>query len=350
MKRRRKILFAALAATLSTVAITVIVAGGTEVALRSVDKPPNDYTTVTWGQRVRKNSLGFREREVTAKAAGVYRIMVLGDSLTWGAGLAERERYTWLLQLHLQAKLNSQDIEVLNFALPGAPTTHERDVLLKHIDATAPDLVVVGWCMNDTQPRDQDWCPEREVFNRKLDRLRAIGLKEVAGKAYYLGPDWIDALDRTYQPGSPEWQAFESALADIAAACRERSLPAPVLALLIQGNGDFANPDRHLSKVLEWSRKSATSAERSGFITVSMEAAFRAEGSRNRWVNPWDGHPDAQCNRVYAEELAKAAAPIITKGIQLRTKTASKCSSIQRRPTARTGRLIPGTSPANIAK
>ena len=43
----------------------------------------------TWGHEVRNNRLGFREREfVVPKPANTCRIMVLGDSLTWGAGLA----------------------------------------------------------------------------------------------------------------------------------------------------------------------------------------------------------------------------------------------------------------------
>ena len=43
----------------------------------------------TWGHRVSDNSLGFREREFALpKPPGVCRVMVLGDSFTWGAGLA----------------------------------------------------------------------------------------------------------------------------------------------------------------------------------------------------------------------------------------------------------------------
>jgi lysophospholipase L1-like esterase len=279
-------------------------------------KPVNDYKTATWGQPIRTNALGFREREVPPKSPGVCRIIVLGDSLTWGPGLPESERYSAVLESLLQQE--GQPVEVLNFALAGAPTTIERDTLLKHMDAVQPDLVVFGWCINDTQPKSQDWCPEREAFEKKLDSLRSAGLKKVADGMYYLGPDWMEALDRTYQPDSAEWIAFTGALADIARACRERKLPAPIYALLLQGDGDFNHPDRTLAKILEWSHKAGEAAEKAGFTVVSMEERFKAEGSRKRWVNPWDGHPDAQCNRVYAEELAKAIAERIGSAISRR--------------------------------
>ena len=49
----------------------------------------------TWGHLVENNRYGFRERDFESpKPCDVYRVMGLGDSLTWGAGLAVNERYT----------------------------------------------------------------------------------------------------------------------------------------------------------------------------------------------------------------------------------------------------------------
>ncbi len=251
-------------------------------------RPDNDYDTITWGHKVVKNSFGFRERELPPKS-NAFRIMVVGDSLTWGAGISENDRYTRLLELHLATKFAKRRIEVFNFGHCGAPTTTERDTLLETIERVQPDLVVIGYCVNDPHPTGVDG-----------------------------DSDWIPELDRTYQPDSAEWIAFTTALADIARACRERKLPAPIYALLLQGDGDFNHPDRTLAKILEWSHLAGEAAEKAGFTVVSMEARFRAEGSRKRWVNPWDGHPDAQCNRVYAEELAKAIAERIGSAISRR--------------------------------
>src|ERR1700691_2695485 len=50
------------------------------------------------GQHVPVNSLGFREREIGPKRPDQYRIIVIGDSYTWGQALEERERFSNLLE------------------------------------------------------------------------------------------------------------------------------------------------------------------------------------------------------------------------------------------------------------
>lgn len=56
--------------------------------------PPNgrkDGVRYTWGQVVKSNKLGFRERELDAqKSPDAWRLMVLGDSLTWGGWACQR--------------------------------------------------------------------------------------------------------------------------------------------------------------------------------------------------------------------------------------------------------------------
>ncbi|PYS24664.1 MAG: hypothetical protein DMF72_04315 [Acidobacteria bacterium] len=53
----------------------------------------------TWGHKVTTNRFGLRERDFQVpKPRGAFRIIVLGDSLTWGVGLATNERYSELLE------------------------------------------------------------------------------------------------------------------------------------------------------------------------------------------------------------------------------------------------------------
>src|SRR5260370_40571869 len=105
---------------------------------------------ITWGNPVENNRFDFREREfVTPKPPNVFRIMVLGDSLTWGAGLAPDERYSNLLEKSLNETYPGKKFEVLNFGIPGGPTTEERDILRKYRDRVQPDLIIVGFCIND---------------------------------------------------------------------------------------------------------------------------------------------------------------------------------------------------------
>jgi lysophospholipase L1-like esterase len=104
--------------------------------------------------RVRTNGAGFRGPALPGpKAAHVYRIVVLGDSFTWGYGVRERQAYPARLEGRLNAQLHARGsrrrVEVVNLGLPGAgPLDY-----LHHLRHTglplAPDLVVVGLFAND---------------------------------------------------------------------------------------------------------------------------------------------------------------------------------------------------------
>ncbi len=296
--------------------------------------PPNDYCTITWGYPVVNNHLGFREREFDIpKPPGCFRIMVLGDSLTWGAGLPVEKRYTNLLEAKLKELAGPARVEVLNFAFSGASTADQREVLRRHIDAVRPDLVVVGFCVNDPQPKSENYAVELERYRRLFDAIQwmaRFGLRKTAGLVHTktdqllrnlgLVPQWQEALDRVYDPQSAEWQDFERALAEIHTLCTARGLPPPVFVPLLQGSGDFNQPDAYLANILRWCRQAEETARRLGFATVDLEPAFRAEGDQDRRVNPWDGHPSARCNEVYAEVLAQRLVPLV-KGVASQSGT-----------------------------
>ena len=277
------------------------------------------------------NQLGFREREFQVpKPAGVYRVMVLGDSLTWGAGLAEAQRYTNRLEELLRETHAGRQIEVLNFGVSGGPTVRERDLLAEHVDAVDPDLVVVGFCLNDTQQKSQRYSIEGEKYRllfSGIHRLRYVGLHRSAtflgGRlanflaATGLTPTWQDALQRTYEPDSTQWKEFVAALEDIKSTCDRRGLPTPIFAVLNQGVSadrptDYDNPDVELKTYLAWYHQVEAAAAEAGMVTVNFEREFARElAEEPLGVNRLDVHPSARCNEICARKLAKLVAPLL---------------------------------------
>ena len=290
-----------------------------------ISRPTNDELTYTWGREVWWNAHGFRERDFdTPKPLDTFRVMVLGDSLTWGVGLSEEQRYSRLMEQQLQQRLGHRNVEVLNFGLRGVATVHERDVLMELAGVVQPDCVVVGFCVNDPQPRPQSYAVEVERYRPVLAAfgvLKKYGLGRAAGflntrtdqllRNVGLVPQWPDALDRTYAPDSAEWLAFEQALVDIRNLCADRGLPPPVFVPLLQGSGDFNEPDPLLERFLGWSAQAEAAAQDRGFTTVNMLASFKTQGFRDRHVNRWDQHPSAECNRIYASHIADAITQLV---------------------------------------
>ena len=71
----------------------------------------------TWGHPVRTNSYNARGPEPSVeKEEAVFRVLAFGDSLTWGAGVAEEERYTEVAEVGLAKRDLPQPVEILNFA------------------------------------------------------------------------------------------------------------------------------------------------------------------------------------------------------------------------------------------
>jgi lysophospholipase L1-like esterase len=103
--------------------------------------------------------------------------VVIGDSVTFGSGVALGERFSDRLEVLLGERLG-REVEVLNFGVGGYDTLQEvatlEDVGLRF----QPDLVIVGYCVNDLG----DNSPNLEYIRRlgqassRLHRLRVAQL------------------------------------------------------------------------------------------------------------------------------------------------------------------------------
>lgn len=292
----------------------------------------------TWGHKAHKNQLGYREREVkTPKPEGKFRVMVLGDSLTWGIGLTTDERFSHIAEAKLAAQFPNKDIEVLNFGMSGHPTTTERDELYRLYESIQPDLIVVGFCINDPQPKEQDWSAEKEHYqNTSMGKFvtflkkgfRRVGLNYTAKlthQLYYqplinMGkiPQWQVALQRTYETDSKEWKDFTKALEDIKALSDKLQLPAPIFAVLNQGTYTdkptyYSKPDENLLQFLKWYEQVETTARAAGFNAYNhQQEIINQIDNEILAVNKFDGHPSASLNRIYGEKLANTIKQILT--------------------------------------
>jgi lysophospholipase L1-like esterase len=114
--------------------------------------PPSTDTELVQPEfriHVRTNAAGFRGGPLPgAKAPGTARVLVVGDSFTWGYGVAEDEAYPAVLGRLLAAR-TGRAVEVVNLGIPGAGPLDYRWHLEHTGLALAPDVVVVGLFAND---------------------------------------------------------------------------------------------------------------------------------------------------------------------------------------------------------
>jgi len=112
---------------------------------------------VTRGSRdgeyeVRVNRLGFRGADIEERpAAGVHRVLVLGDSVAFGEGLIETESFPVLLEAALNAGRHGA-YEVINAGVSGFNTTAEAALLRERGLPLQPSTVVLAVSFNDFGP------------------------------------------------------------------------------------------------------------------------------------------------------------------------------------------------------
>ena len=113
------------------------------------------------GVPVHINALGFRDSRnyPLDKTANTFRILVLGDSVTFGHGALSETTYPYLFEQKLKAWRPDVDWQVWNLGVPGYNTTTELKVLERVGPLYKPDLVIVGFFENDLSDNDVPTTP-----------------------------------------------------------------------------------------------------------------------------------------------------------------------------------------------
>ncbi len=102
------------------------------------------WKATTRGRPLTINTKGLRDRDYPSeKPAGVKRILVLGDSYTWGYGVADTEVFTEVLEERLASGLTRW--EVINAGVSGWGTDQQYLFFKQEGIQYDPDVVVVAF-------------------------------------------------------------------------------------------------------------------------------------------------------------------------------------------------------------
>jgi lysophospholipase L1-like esterase len=136
------------------------------VPLTDALAPPSIRPRTRW--ILRTNSRGFPGPDFApGPHPGIYRIVALGDSSTFGWGVDAREAYPAVLGEELRRRHPGRAIEVVNLGVCGYSSLQGRVLLEREALAWRPDLVTLSYGSNDwskvpepfhvTQERNEGW-------------------------------------------------------------------------------------------------------------------------------------------------------------------------------------------------
>jgi lysophospholipase L1-like esterase len=100
-------------------------------------------STLEYDQTFHTNPRGLRGPDLGPKAPGEFRLVVLGDSIVFGAQVSEDQLLTAQLEALLHVDGYSQ-VRVVNVAVPGWGTFNEAGYLAANSSWIQPDLVVLA--------------------------------------------------------------------------------------------------------------------------------------------------------------------------------------------------------------
>ncbi|MEK6823047.1 MAG: GDSL-type esterase/lipase family protein, partial [Nanoarchaeota archaeon] len=120
---------------------------------------PASTTTITISGQ------GLRDIDhVLPKPSGTQRVVVLGDSQTWGYGVAQTSRFTEIMR-------DSLRIDVVNMGVTGYGTGQEYLLLRRYGMRFAPDIVVVAFYANDLGDNTNDNNDDEFSYPRPVLRV-----------------------------------------------------------------------------------------------------------------------------------------------------------------------------------
>jgi lysophospholipase L1-like esterase len=282
---------------------------------RVLFEPSPDFDGFSEGTWVRTNSRGLRERELPpAKPAGARRVVFLGDSVTFGAGVRDDEPFPRLLEAAVNEG-GAGPIETVNAGVVGYNTVQELARLEQVGLAYQPDVVVVTFVVNDLLETftifDHQYEPTGSLAYVKVWLRRNSHLYRFVQNLYWR----IDQELRRAREGPTEplrkRDRLEERLATLAEMVRlARANGAAFLLVLYPDNlGDPVNPGP-TGERLTMREELERFAAREQVPVVDLTAALgdvrdpRARQYRLRE----DPHPSPEGHRAIAEALR---APLI---------------------------------------
>lgn len=266
-----------------------------------------------------RNALGYRDVEHRiAKAPGTRRVVVLGDSFTWGVKVEFDD--TWPQRLgRTLARQRGEPWEVVSLARPGMNTVEEAELLAAEGLAYEPDLVVLGYCLNDSEDEDaaerrraRDWeawrkdraLRDRSVLHQSIlyrlvaERLRAWRENQLRLSAYR----------SQYAAGYAGWIAGKAALGRMARLCQARKVPLVVMVFPLFGNplgAQYPFTEVHGTIV-------QAIAETGWARPLDLLPVFRGLEWRHLVVDGADDeHPNEIAHRIATQTLVAALADLL---------------------------------------
>jgi hypothetical protein len=241
------------------------------------------------------------------KKDGTIRVMIQGDSITWGQGIRrEQDIYPYLLLERLRRQHPNTEMAVI--AKPGRDLDGHYSLLLTYGRELEPDVIIYQWYINDLEmgQREQRSLPGGRVwrhlfFHRILVQLSYFWFYLDFHFNALLPSSVIDYekfLAERFSSDTPYWQKYENTFR---LWVQEATLLTPRVVMLLYPRMLSAEPET-LEPVYNRMRElcASTGVEVIDFRKVLADVRGNVEAVA---VNRFDGHPNRAIHKRIGDAL-----------------------------------------------
>jgi lysophospholipase L1-like esterase len=304
------------------------------------------------GAPVSINSYGLRGEEISIpKPPNRFRIVVVGDSITFGYGIPLEHTYVKVLERLLNQNTSAKmQYEVLNGGALGGSLSDYEQFLAEKAEMLQPDMILIGLCLNDIlvysdsgaiSEAGAEWEGQKLSWTRWLSRfllrhshLYAFSYAQLKSALYSAGILDVNkergltfltlAPPSTYQKEA--WESSLGKLTKIIAFCRKRRyriglVVFPMQMQLSDNELRFYRDKYHLRLGPE--ALSGEPQQRLRDFAATMDVplvdllpVFRASNPdelylRNAMIRADPTHPSIKGNRIAADEILRVLNPLL---------------------------------------
>ena len=253
------------------------------------------------------NSQGYRDNEYAIdKPEGVYRIVVIGDSVADGHGLEMKHSFGKVLETMLNPgpEGEARKVEVVLLALGGYSTSQELFLLEHEAFRYSPDLIVWSYVLND---------PAHPIYRGASGEVGSYHYEPRFHTVHFVYDKLFKIIEKFKGLGCEEeyhallhcayWDQVESSIMTIAALSSQHQVPVVLLIHpIIEENGSY---DSYPLTALHG--KLSSTASSAGLQVLDLLDAYSDHDPMaitlpsDRWHDIW--HPNEQGHRITATAL-----------------------------------------------
>lgn len=253
-----------------------------------------DASAWIMGAEVSINSHGLRDRDYGyEKPMEVTRILIIGDSVTFGFGIPAEDTYAKIIERRLNES-GTGKYEVINAGVGNYNTEQELAYFTAEGFRYHPDLVLLGWYINDAEATQK--YPETFLTQHSIVYVFLRSMYTTLRALIEPGRDYGEYYRSLYT--HERWSAYQKTLQAFAQAVEKSGARLSVVLLPeLHSLDPYPFADIH--------KEVAAAFAESGHQVVDVAPAFEGVRPSDVWVARDDTHPNSVGHALIAEYMLR---------------------------------------------